>query len=66
MYWPAGHNLLPAPADFLLRLFFTLEDGGCIFLQNIVMSADYTLLQLRRPHPLFQGNIYASDSMLFG
>jgi hypothetical protein len=36
-------------ARFFLGLFFYPEDGGDIFLQNVIwLSADYTALYLRR------------------
>jgi hypothetical protein len=43
-------GLMPASADFLLCLIFDSEEGGDMFLRNICVSQNYTVLQLRRPH----------------
>jgi hypothetical protein len=40
-----GGSMQPASAGFLLSLLFDPEDGGYMFLQNVVLYPNYTALQ---------------------
>lgn len=42
--------MLPLSAGFLFDLFFDIEDGSDVLLQNIDPSLHYTALETRRPH----------------
>jgi hypothetical protein len=40
-----GKRLTPASVGFMSGLFFDTEDGGDMFLRNVVISPNYTAIQ---------------------